>query len=132
MSVYWLQDRELSARPPARTRCSYSICRPALRLPFVVRLGVFCVVCVRESVCVVELRLHPAIGTSKEFCPRLSARAFFRQTSDWQPAKQQVAQPHERATMEVKPDLGWGDRWVDQARDRMSIYSGELVCCERT
>ena len=95
------------------------------------KMWVFCVVCVRESVCV-ELRLHPALGTSKEFCPRLSARAFFRQTSDWQPAKQQVAQPHERATMEAKPDLGWGDRWDDQARDRISIYSGELMCCERT
>ena len=97
------------------------------------KMWVFCVVCVRESVCV-ELRLHPALGTSKEFCPRFSTRAFFRQTSDWQPAKQQVAQPHERATMEAKPDLGWGDRWDDQARDRMDMYSCKLMCseCERT
>ena len=120
VSVYWLQDRELSARPPARTRCSYSICRPALRLLFVVRLGVFCVVCERESVCV-ELRLHPALGTSKEFCPRFSTRAFFRQTSDWQPAKQQVAPSYEQATIKGTPDLGWGDRWDDQARDRVSM-----------
>ena len=35
---------------------------------------------------------------------------------------------------EEKPDLGWGDRWDDQARDRMELYSCKLMCseCERT
>ena len=78
-------------------------------------VGLLCCVCVRESVCV-ELRLHPALGTSKEFCPRFSTRAFFRQTSDWQPAKQQVAPSYEQATIKGTPDLGWGDRWDDQAQ----------------
>ena len=78
-------------------------------------VGLLCCVCVRESVCV-ELRLHPALGTSKDFCPRFSTRAFFRQTSDWQPAKQQVAPSYEQATIKETPDLGWGDRWDDQAQ----------------
>ena len=83
------------------------------------KMWVFCVVCVRESVCV-ELRLHPRLGTSKEFCPRFSTRAVFRQTSDWQPAKQQVAPSYEQATIKETPDLGWGDRWDDQAQAGVS------------